>query len=106
MRKLKVLGGWAGFSNFGEGRLQVESRRECTSPLARPTTLAGMEARLHWPFQFAPHAAMVPSALRARLWAPPPATATTLLSPSGTLICPWESSPHATTVPLVRNARL
>src|ERR1035441_7421917 len=104
MRKLNVLGVGRVCSNSGVGRLQVESRRECSSPPARPTTLARVEARLHWPFQFAPHAAKVPSALRARLWAPPAATATTLLSPSGTLLWPWELSPHATIVPSLRTA--
>src|ERR1019366_6293850 len=106
MRKLNVLEVRTGFSNSGVGRPHEVSKRECSSPAARPTTFTGVEARLHWPLQLAPHAAGVPSVFRARLWAPPAATATTLLSPGCGLAWPWESSPHPTTVPSIRSARL
>src|SRR5450759_3783169 len=60
-----------------------------------------------WPQPLSPHATIVPSDLRARLWKPPAEIATTPDRPAGTVVWPpLVLSPQATTVPFDFKARL
>src|SRR3954465_1521468 len=105
MRELKRPARSVGFNKQGLGMVLLARRREWETPALR-ATMPLAPWRSHWPLRSEPQAATVPSARRARLWAPPAATATTLLKPAGREHWPEALSPQAMTVPSNLRARL